>query len=232
MTSPRRRPESTAGLEGLILVTTTPAVLPGRPSCRAVCASTSSTATPERALLVTLESLRTLASFGQFGQFDGDFALGAAAENFESDAGVGAHHGDAHAQLVGVLHGLAVEFQNDVALQQAAALRRAVGADVAYQRAMRLFLAEGLGHGRRDVLRDDPQISARHFPVLADLVHDGAGQVHRNGEADALIAFGTVREDGGIDADQFTAIVDQRSTGVAGVDRRVGLDEIFVSLDA
>src|ERR1019366_1732224 len=120
----------------------------------------------------------------------------------------------------------------DVALQQAAALRRAVGADVAHQRAVRLFLAEGLGHGRRDVLRDDPQIGARHFPVLEYLVHDRAGQVHGNGETDALIAFGTVREDGGIDADQFTAMVDQRSAGVAGGDGRVGLDEVFVGFNA
>ena len=134
--------------------------------------------------------------------------------------------------MVGVLHGFAVEFQDDVTLQQAAALRRAIGADVAHQRAMRLFLAERLGHGRRDVLRDDSEIGAGHFSVFENLVHDGAGQVHGDGKADALIPFGAVSEDGGIDAHQFTAIVDQGAAGVAGVDGRVGLDEVFVGFDA
>ncbi len=53
-----------------------------------------------------------------------------------------------------------------------------------------------------------------------------------NGEADALIAFRAVSDDGGVDADQFAAIVHQRAAGIAGVDGGVGLDEVFVLLDS
>ena len=84
----------------------------------------------------------------------------------------------------------------------------------------------------RHVLRHDAEVSAGHFAVLQDLVHDVAGQVHRNGEADALVAFRAVRDDGGVDADQFAAVVDQRAAGVAGIDGRVGLDEVFIVFDA
>jgi hypothetical protein len=39
-------------------------------------------------------------------------------------------------------------------------------------------------------------------------------------------------QNGGVDADQFAAQIDQRTTGVAGVDRGVGLDEVLVAVDA
>ena len=78
----------------------------------------------------------------------------------------------------------------------------------------------------------DSEVGALHFAVLHDLVHYGARQVGRNGEADALIAFRPVRQDGGVDADQFAAVVDQRAAGVAGVNRRVGLNEVLILFDA
>ena len=36
-----------------------------------------------------------------------------------------------------------------------------------------------------------------------------------NREADALAAAGTVRNDGGVDADQFAAIIDERAAGIS-----------------
>ncbi|MDR7513125.1 MAG: hypothetical protein QN147_14035, partial [Armatimonadota bacterium] len=56
-----------------------------------------------------------------------------------------------------------------------------------------------------------------------ELVHDGAGVVHRDREADAL----RVTDDRRVDADQPPARVEQRAAAVAGVDRSVGLDQVF-----
>ncbi len=63
------------------------------------------------------------------------------------------------------------------------------------------------------------------------VVHDAAHEVARHREADALIAA-ALREDRGVDPDQLAARVDQRPARVAGIDRRVGLDEILVRRDA
>ena len=68
--------------------------------------------------------------------------------------------------------------------------------------------------------------------MLDDLIHHVARLVHGDGKADSLIALGSVSDDGGVDADQFAAIVDQRTTGIARVDGGVGLDEVFVVFDA
>jgi hypothetical protein len=59
----------------------------------------------------------------------------------------------------------------------------------------------------------------------------GLRHVGRDREADALVAAGA-RQDRGVDADQVAVHVDQRAARVAGVDRRVGLDEVLVVLDA
>jgi hypothetical protein len=53
----------------------------------------------------------------------------------------------------------------------------------------------------------------------------------RNREADADRAA-RLRHDRGVDADEVAAHVDQRTAGIALVDRRVGLDEILEHVDA
>ena len=75
-------------------------------------------------------------------------------------------------------------------------------------------------------------IAARHFAVLHDLVHDVASQIGRDREADALVAAGFTGQDGGVDAHQVAARVDERAARVAAVDGGVGLDEVFKALDA
>ena len=136
-------------------------------------------------------------------------------------------------KLVGVFHGFAVEFQNDVAVLEAGLLRRDYRRSRSPTSAPREFLhAERLGNRRGDILRKDAEVGAGHFTVLQDLVHDVAGQVHGDCKSNALAAFRTVGDDGGVDADQLAAIVDQRAAGVAGIDGRVGLDEVFIGFDA
>ncbi|OIQ66910.1 hypothetical protein GALL_515190 [mine drainage metagenome] len=64
-----------------------------------------------------------------------------------------------------------------------------------------------------------------------ELLHHIARRGHGHGEADAQRSS-AARKDGGIDADQVAPRIDQRAAGVAGVDGRIGLDEIFKGVDA
>src|SRR5207247_3742797 len=73
----------------------------------------------------------------------------------------------------------------------------------------------------------DPHRAAHHAAVGDDLVHDEAGQVRGHGEADPLVAAG-LRVDGGVDADELAAGVDEGPAGVAGIDGGGGVDDILV----
>ena len=80
-------------------------------------------------------------------------------------------------------------------------------------------------------LHADAEPAALHFAVLDQLRHDRRHHVARYREADADVAAGG-RENCGVDADQLAAQIHQRATRIAGVDRRIGLNEIFVTFDA
>src|SRR5262249_13785508 len=61
------------------------------------------------------------------------------------------------------------------------------------------------------------------------LSHHGLHHVRRDREADADVAA-RAREDRRVDTDELAVQIDERATGVAGVDRRIGLDEVLVAL--
>ena len=79
-------------------------------------------------------------------------------------------------------------------------------------------------------MKSNPELSAVNVAVLYQLLRNVPGHVDRNSEANTNIACHA--NDGGIDADEFAAQADQRTTGVTWIDRSVGLDEIFIALDA
>ena len=56
-------------------------------------------------------------------------------------------------------------------------------------------------------------------------------QVDRNRKTDTLIAAAVTRQDGGVDADELAARVNQSAARIAGINRGVSLDEIFKTLD-
>ena len=94
--------------------------------------------------------------------------------------------------------------------------------------AVRVRRAELLGDLRRQRLqRDAGDGAALDLAELDQVVHHVPREVARDGEADALVAAG-LAEDGGVDADELAARVDQRAAGVARVDGGVGLDEVLV----
>src|SRR5580704_7227373 len=85
--------------------------------------------------------------------------------------------------------------------------------------------ARGRGVIRIDVGNRDAQHGATNLAVLDEVIHHALGERDRNGEAIArVVASGA--GDRAVDADDFTADVDQRAAGVAGVDRRIRLNEV------
>src|SRR5439155_3560287 len=81
------------------------------------------------------------------------------------------------------------------------------------------------------VLDRHADAAALHFAIAKDLIHDLARHVDRHGEADPDIAAAR-RQDGGVDADALALEVDERAARIAGIDRRVSLDEVLIALDA
>ena len=62
------------------------------------------------------------------------------------------------------------------------------------------------------------------------MFHDLICHVDRNGKPDADVAT-ALGIDCSIDADQLAAQINQRAAGVSGVDRGIGLDQVFVPSD-
>ena len=88
-------------------------------------------------------------------------------------------------------------------------------------------LAQARGHGQlardRHLLGRDADKAAPDPAVLQQLCHHERRGVAGDGEADVVGAG----DDGGVDAHHLAPGRDQRAAGVAGVQRRVGLDKIL-----
>src|SRR2546430_13654068 len=85
-------------------------------------------------------------------------------------------------------------------------------------------------HGRRVVLvrvgDADAHHGTLHVAGLDELVHHGARQIDRDGEAVAR-GEAVVTRDRRVDADHLAADVHERPARITGVDGGVGLDEIL-----
>ncbi len=169
---------------------------------------------------------------GQFRQRHGKRFVRAIAEDLDFHGGAGAHQRNMHTQFRTAVDRLAVDGQNDVALLNTGSLRRAVRGHVANQGAGYLRRVERLSDRGRDFLRHHAKIGTGYFSVLDDLIHHIARHTNRNGKTDPLVPFRTIRQNGGVDTDQFAALIDQGAARIAGVDGRIGLDEIFVVFNA
>src|SRR5207247_670238 len=84
---------------------------------------------------------------------------------------------------------------------------------------------------RREFLEVDSQSSTRDGALFLQLGHYVTNQVDRNCESNSLVSTAS-GQDRGIDANQFTAAVDERTAGVAGIDRSIRLNEVLIVFDA
>src|SRR5439155_20009571 len=77
-------------------------------------------------------------------------------------------------------------------------------------------------------LHRDADPAPRHLAAVDQLPGDALDDVRGNGEADTLAGG----HDGRVDADDLAAKIHEGAARVAGIDRRVGLDEVLVGGDA
>ena len=107
-------------------------------------------------------------------------------------------------------------------------MRRTVLIHVADQYAFALFREfEGFGQGRRDFLNGHTHPASYNLAGLLQAIDDIQRNAAGNGKSNPLRPT-RPGEDRRIDSDEFTAHIDQRAAGIAGVNRRVGLNEIFI----
>ena len=73
-------------------------------------------------------------------------------------------------------------------------------------------------------LDGDAEEASGHFAFGLQFGNQGFDRIYRNGKTDAL----PLGDDGGINADDFTFHIQERSAGVAGIDGGIGLDKIVI----
>src|SRR3954453_19002221 len=130
-------------------------------------------------------------------------------------------------ELAHVLHGLAVHRDDDVARLDAGGLGGGVVVgNVLHYHAPDLGQPDVLGVVDGHVRDGNAERGAVHPARLDELGHDGADQVHRDGEAVARVESG-LAGDGRVDPDDLAADAHQWAPGVAGVDGRIGLDKVL-----
>src|SRR5882757_2283586 len=130
-------------------------------------------------------------------------------------------------QVFRLLDILVVELDDDVAGFDAGRLGRSLVFDACDQGAARRLDVEALGDLVRHGLDAHAEPAAAKFAELLKLRHHAGDRLGGHGKADADRAAGG-RNDQRVDADDFAVEVEQRTAGIAAIDRGVGLDVAVV----
>src|SRR5215208_7211971 len=163
----------------------------------------------------------------------------AVADVGELDLVAGLVAADDRAEVVGTPDDLVVDLRDDVAAQrdrrptdlrvdvaapQTGLRGRAAGRDRLHERAA--LDREQAGEGRVDRLRAHAQVGVLDRALRLQVAKLLLDRVDRDREADADVAVaGAAGLDLRVDADDAPGRVEQRAARVAGVDRRIGLDD-------
>ena len=130
-------------------------------------------------------------------------------------------------EITRVLQILARDRRDDVAFLKSALGGWRILFDANQFETMRILEAHQVGNFRRKRPNRNSQVAAMDDAVLHELADHVLGEVARDGQANALEAAATAL-DGGVDADNPTFQVDQRTTAIAWIDGGIGLDVVFV----
>ena len=151
---------------------------------------------------------------------------GAAAFKPKGDPAAEGRKTDEIAQLGRAPDGRAIDGLDDIALQQSGLLRRRAVRDLGDHRTSITFPGGNVGceiaHGNADP-------APANLAILNQLLHHPSSHVDRYGEPDSDIAAAR-GNDRGVDADQFSPQIDQGTARISGIDRCIGLDEVFIAL--
>src|SRR5262249_51618297 len=164
---------------------------------------------------------------GELGDGDLQVADLAVAADLDGDGLADGGAGDEHRERPGLVDGLAVPATDDVPGLEPRLRRGPVGGHAGDTRPVRAVSRHRLRQLGGQLLDRDAEPAAGHVALLLHLGHELLRQVDRDGEADADVAA-ALAEDRRVDADDVAVLVEQGSTRVARIDRRVGLDEVVV----
>jgi hypothetical protein len=132
---------------------------------------------------------------------------------------------DQHLEFAGIADLLAVDFGDDVADLAGRLCLRENRVPPASRSAGGIGFVEEFRVVRSDIRDANADVAVADLAVTDQSLDRGLDDLRGNREAHAGERSGR-RDEEGVDADQFAARVDQRAAGVAGVDGRVGLDEL------
>ena len=131
-----------------------------------------------------------------------------------------------------ITHLLTVYFGHHIALLESGLLRSAVGRNSRHEHATTLVRqVEFLRQLRRQGLDVNAEVAARDFSIVDQPVHHVARHVYRHGKSNTL-ETSTATQNGSVYPHEPALGIDERAAGVSGIDRRIGLDEIFVRTNA
>jgi len=149
----------------------------------------------------------------------------AVANHAQRDLGSRSHFAHRYLKRAAVDYFSVVDAGDDVALLESAAAGGRIGRYLGNNRAGGVVEVEEVGVLGRYVVHADAEIAMLDLAVLDQLLGGGADDLRGNRKSCAG-ERSAVGDDEGVDADQFAMRVDQCAAGVAGIDGRVGLDEI------
>ena len=132
--------------------------------------------------------------------------------------------GEQPVQVIDAADGVPIKAEDQVALLQSRPLRGSTGIETDHQHAAAALgtfpvpEARGQGHG----LDGDANAGTPHSAIADQAAGDKLGRVDRDREADPLCR----QDHGRVDADDVAAGIDERTTRVARVQGRVGLEHV------
>ena len=152
-------------------------------------------------------------------------AASAGAEIGDLDLGAGRKFGQQSVKIVHVARGPSRYEKDNVTLLKPSPVGRSPGVDMHDRHARGLHQAVPLCNRERkgNPLAGDPQPATPDTAFRHEAACNPLRRVRGNAETNPLSGI----DDGGVDANHATPRIDKRSTGVAGIECRVGLNEVF-----
>src|SRR5690606_27166129 len=159
----------------------------------------------------------------------GKFFTAAIAVQHQINLFVDPQQADDIAELAAAVHILAINLDDDVRDLDARCFGCAALQHVGDQGSPVRTGLQCLFHGRRQVLDLYPQLATANLAVTLQMSDHCRDHVYRNRKGNPRVRAAAA-DDGGVHAHQVAFQIHQCTAGVADVDGRIGLDEVFIVL--
>lgn len=163
--------------------------------------------------------------FGQGAKGHAHFLPGTAAPEDDVDPITYAEIGGEPGESIGIFDLPTVDFEDDVPGLDARLMSRPPWYEARHQRAPGVVSSELVSEPGGNLLDEDTHPASVDPTVDLEARKDFSDHIHGNRKTDAL----TVGDDRRVDTDDLAGEVYQRTAGITGIDRGVGLNEVLVT---